>query len=60
MTIIGIYRDQLCVVLEGARIVVEAKLSKDALDDLKRYEELPVFDSWEQVDAAAWGGPEED
>ena len=60
MTIIGIYRDQLCVVLEGARIIIKAKLSRDDLDDVKRDEELPVFETWEQIDAAAWGGPEED
>lgn len=57
MKIIGIYNNSLCILLEGARIIIQPKLSKSDLDDLLEFENLTVFNSYEELEKSAYGYP---
>lgn len=57
MKIIGIYNSSLCILLEGARIIIQPKLSDGDMYDLIMYENVEVFKSWEEVETAAYGYP---
>jgi hypothetical protein len=57
MKIIGIYKSSLCILLEGARIIIQPKLSNSEIFELIVNHDIDVFKSWEEVETAAYGYP---
>lgn len=57
MKIIGIYNSSLCILLEGARMIIQPKLSNSEIFDLIVHQNIDVFKSWEEVETAAYGYP---
>lgn len=54
MKILGILDKSICILLVGARIVIQPQLSEGDLSDLIEYEDLPIFNSWDEVETAAY------
>jgi len=59
MKVLGILNNKLCLLIEGARIIIELKLSNSNLNDIIDYTELPVFNSYTEVEEAAYGNNRE-
>jgi hypothetical protein len=55
MKVIGILNNKLCVFREGARIILELELNPWDLSDIIYWEKLPIFKTYEEAEAFAYG-----
>jgi hypothetical protein len=55
MHILGIFENTLCILISGARIIVQPALSRSDLQDVIEYGNLPIFNSYEEVLESAYG-----
>lgn len=55
MKTLGIYEGNLCTLIEGARIIILTKIYSGDMKDLIEYGELPIFNTYEEVETAAFG-----
>tara|TARA_R110000772_G_scaffold256339_1_gene372862 strand:+ start:1509 stop:1796 length:288 start_codon:yes stop_codon:yes gene_type:complete len=57
MKVLGILNNKLCVFREGARIILELELNPWDLSDIIYCEKLPIFKTYEEAEAFAYGIP---
>jgi hypothetical protein len=56
MKILGLLDNTICILLEGARIIIQPELNGNDLADIKNYQtDLPIFKNWDEVEIAAYG-----
>jgi hypothetical protein len=55
MKVIGILNNKLCVFREGARIILELEINPWDLSDIIYWEKLPIFKTYEEAEAFAYG-----
>jgi hypothetical protein len=55
MKVLGILNNKLCVFREGARIILELELNPWDLSDIIYSEKLPIFKTYEEAEAFAYG-----
>ena len=55
MKVLGILNNKLCVFREGARIILELELNPWDLSDIIYWEKLPIFKTYEEAEAFAYG-----
>lgn len=55
MKVLGIFDNKLCILREGARVILELDIETSDLEDILYYEELPVFRTWEEMESFAYG-----
>lgn len=54
MRILGIYNNNICFLIEHARIIIQSPLDKSSLSDVLEYDYLKVFTSYEEVEKEAY------
>jgi len=55
MKILGLLNNKLCILIEGERIIIETSLSDSDLADVLNYQNLPIFNNWDEVEISAYG-----
>lgn len=53
--VLGLLDDKICILIEGARIILTIDLDNSDYQDLVDYTNLPKFKTWEEVETAAFG-----
>jgi len=55
MKVLGLLNNKLCILREGARVILEVNINPNDLKDILYWEELPIFNNWAEVEAEAYG-----
>lgn len=54
MRVLGIMDNELYILIEGARIIINVKLELEDLSCIKEYADLPTFNSFTEVEVCAY------